>query len=182
MNSYVRQTDEDEEPRLRRPPCRTIQSDIFGGLLAVMLCLVFNVSAAGVLFGHGALRPYESEGVVLTILATASSLAVLVLTSPLPVVTSADAFVAAMFAQQMQSVKEDDVEPFAMQIAALAILSLMLGGMMWVLGAAQAGKLVQFLPTPVMAGYLAAVGYILLESASFMTTGCSLLDLSLIHI
>ena len=50
MNSYVRQTDEDEEPRPRRPPCRTIQSDIFGGLLAVMLCLVFNVSAAGVLW------------------------------------------------------------------------------------------------------------------------------------
>ena len=57
----------------------------------------------------------------------------------------------------------------------------MLGAALWVLGAAQAGKLVQFLPSPVMSGYLAAIGYVVLNSAVTMTAGCALVEVECLY-
>ena len=43
-------------------------------------------------------------------------------------------------------------------------------------GVLRVGNLVQFVPSPVMAGYQASIGYLLLNSAATLSSGCSLLQ------
>ena len=58
-------------------------NDAVGGTLAVMLCLTFNVAAAGVLFAEGdPLEAYMADGVVMATTATGCSMLVLLLVSP----------------------------------------------------------------------------------------------------
>ena len=117
-----------------------------------------------------------SNGVVLAFVTTCSTGAVMLLLSPLPIVTGGDAFLAAMYGREMKPALLDQDEPFATLVVSMAMCSLFLGVTFWVLGAAQAGKLVQFLPSPVMQGFLAAMGYVMIDSAAAMTTGCGLLE------
>jgi len=156
---------------------RQIQADIFAGALAALLVVVFNVIIAGVVFTPGdELSDSMSNGVVLAFVTTCSTGAVMLLLSPLPIVTGGDVFLAAMYGREMKPALLDQDEPFATLVVAMAMCSLFLGVTFWALGAAQAGKLVQFLPSPVMQGYLAAMGYVMIDSAAAMTTGCGLLE------
>ena len=165
---------QDGATSLRR---RQIQADIFAGALAALLVVVFNVITAGVVFTPGdELEDSMSNGVVLAFVTTCSTGAVMLLLSPLPIVTGGDVFLAAMYGREMKPTLLDQDEPFATLVVAMAMCSLFLGVTFWALGAAQAGKLVQFLPSPVMQGYLAAMGYVMIDSAAAMTTGCCLLE------
>ena len=171
------------EEQVKPPPSATslrrrqIQADIFAGALAALLVVVFNVITAGVVFTPGdELEDSMSNGVVLAFVTTCSTGAVMLLLSPLPIVTGGDVFLAAMYGREMKPTLLDQDEPFATLVVAMAMCSLFLGVTFWALGAAQAGKLVQFLPSPVMQGYLAAMGYVMIDSAAAMTTGCCLLE------
>lgn len=171
------------EEQVKPPPSATslrrrqIQADIFAGALAALLVVVFNVIIAGVVFTPGdELEDSMSNGVVLAFVTTCSTGAVMLLLSPLPIVTGGDVFLAAMYGREMKPTLLDQDEPFATLVVAMAMCSLFLGVTFWALGAAQAGKLVQFLPSPVMQGYLAAMGYVMIDSAAAMTTGCCLLE------
>jgi SulP family sulfate permease len=154
-----------------------VRADIIAGSLAALMVLVFNVITAGVVFSPGdQLEDSMSDGVVLTLLATCSTTLVLLLCSQLPMVTGGDVFLAAMYGHHIKGALLDVDEPFATLVVAMSVCSLLLGIMCWVMGTLQAGKLVQFLPTPVMTGYLAAIGYVMLDSAAVMAAGCSLLE------
>ena len=164
-------------PRVNSHRRRQMQADILAGVLTALLVMVFNVIIAGVVFSPGdELEDSMSDGVVLAMLTTCSTLAVMLLLSPLPIVTGGDVFLAAMIGRHMNPSLLDEDEPFATLISSMAMCSLFLGATFWALGAAQAGKLVQFLPSPVMSGYLAAVGYVMLDSAAVMAAGCGLLE------
>ena len=169
------------EERAKPPPATThshrqqMQADIFAGALAALLVVVFNVIIAGVVFSPGdELSDSMSNGVVLAFVTTCSTGAVMLLLSPLPIVTGGDVFLAAMYGRHMKPELLDQDEPFATLVVAMAMCSFFLGVTFWALGAAQAGKLVQFLPSPVMQGYLAAMGYVMIDSAAAMATGCGL--------
>ena len=170
----------DEEvrpPSANRLRLRQILADIRAGLVAAPLVVAFNAIIAGMIFSPGdELEDSMSNGVVLAFVTTCSTGAVMLLLSPLPIVTGGDAFLAAMYGREMKPALLDQDEPFATLVVSMAMCSLFLGVTFWVLGAAQAGKLVQFLPSPVMQGYLAAMGYVMIDSAAAMTTGCGLLE------
>ena len=170
----------DEEvrpPSANRLRLRQILADIRAGLVAAPLVIAFNAIIAGMIFVPGdELEDSMSNGVVLAFVTTCSTGAVMLLLSPLPIVTGGDAFLAAMYGREMKPALLDQDEPFATLVVSMAMCSLFLGVTFWVLGAAQAGKLVQFLPSPVMQGFLAAMGYVMIDSAAAMTTGCGLLE------
>ena len=163
----------DEEvrpPSANRLRLRQILADIRAGLVAAPLVIAFNAIIAGMIFSPGdELEDSMSNGVVLAFVTTCSTGAVMLLLSPLPIVTGGDAFLAAMYGREMKPALLDQDEPFATLVVSMAMCSLFLGVTFWVLGAAQAGKLVQFLPSPVMQGYLAAMGYVMIDSAAAMT-------------
>lgn len=72
---------------------------------------------------------------------------------------------------------ESGVEaPMATLVVGMALSSFMLGAFEVLLGAARFGRAVQFVPSPVIAGFIASMGYIQLDLSSKMVTGCSILN------
>ena len=127
-------------PLALRLRLRQILADIRAGLVAAPLVVAFNAIIAGMIFSPGdELEDSMSNGVVLAFVTTCSTGAVMLLLSPLPIVTGGDAFLAAMYGREMKPALLDQDEPFATLVVSMAMCSLFLGVTFWVLGAAQAG-------------------------------------------
>lgn len=56
-------------------------------------------------------------------------------------------------------------------LAILGVSSLVTGGLFWITGRMRLGKLMRFLPFPVVAGFLAGSGWLLVSGAMFVLTG-----------
>ena len=187
MGGFTRLIDEDEglPPPTRAPSYSTttrlkkLLPDVSAGLVSTLLVLVLNVSGAGLVCADAALRPHVDILVVLSLMCTAVSTAVLACLSPTVVVVNIDAFGASQFyhmARHIVAHEPAPAAPFCTTLVAMAVASLIIGLCFLLLGVLKAGKAVQFLPSPVMAGYLASVGYVLVDSASTFLTECPLID------
>uniref|UniRef100_A0A6S9X590 STAS domain-containing protein n=1 Tax=Chrysotila carterae TaxID=13221 RepID=A0A6S9X590_CHRCT len=151
-----------------------------GGALSAMTVVVLNVLAASAIFHQGyAYAAYVGHGMVISMLVAAVGPIVLLALSKLPVIYCADTFVAALFSDMAASIlTKNPKAPWATLCASMALSTALMGVSEWLLGALQVGKVVQFVPTPVMTGYLASIGYILLDSCTKMVTGCGILNVT----
>eukprot|EP00965_Chrysotila_dentata_P047521 1575905-Pleurochrysis_carterae.AAC.2 len=145
-----------------------------------MTVVVLNVLAASAIFHQGyAYAAYVGHGMVISMLVAAVGPIVLLALSKLPVIYCADTFVAALFSDMAASIlTKNPKAPWATLCASMALSTALMGVSEWLLGALQVGKVVQFVPTPVMTGYLASIGYILLDSCTKMVTGCGILNVT----
>ena len=93
-------------------------------------------------------------------------------------VTVADSFMAVLFATTADNIAASrGVEAdFGTLAAAMCLSAVFLGAGNVAVGYMRVCNVVQFVPTPVMAGYQASIGYLLLDSASTLASGCSLLN------
>jgi SulP family sulfate permease len=155
-------------------------SELMGGLLSTMLVLVLNVTYAGVIMGGNiAYQPFVAHGISMCLACTAISNTWLIFARRnLPFITVADSFMAVLFATTADRIVaagggEADLGTLA---AAMCFSAVFLGVGYVAVGFLQVCNVVQFVPTPVMAGYQASIGYLLLDSASTLASGCSLLN------
>lgn len=155
-------------------------AELMGGLLATILILVLNVTYAGVVMGgNTAFQPYLSHGISMCLGCTCiSNMWLLFFRRNLPFVTVADSFMAVLFATTADNIAASrGVEAdFGTLAAAMCLSAVFLGAGYVAVGYMRVCNVVQFVPTPVMAGYQASIGYLLLDSASTLASGCSLLN------
>ena len=173
-----------DESRLAQEESAGTVAELMGGLLTTVLVLVLNVTYAGVVMGgNAAMTPYLAHGISMCLASTAlSNLWLLFARRNLPFVTVGDSFMAVLFATTTDNIiksktdgsSEGDTAAFGTLAAAMALCSIFLAVSYIAVGYAQVCNVVQYVPTPVMSGYQASIGYLLLDSASTLASGCSL--------
>ena len=181
-------TDNGEEAGAPRPPSslpgheekpsqeQTSPSVEFaGGTLLSILILVLNVTYAGVVMGGSlAFLPFLSHGIAMCFACTAcSNLWLLMFRRNMPFITVADSFMAVLFATTAENIVKkggDGTSLLGTLAASMIMCSLVLGAGYVAVGVARVCNVVQFVPSPVMAGYQASIGYLLLDSASTLAS------------
>ena len=140
--------------------CRELCVLAVPGLLTTLLVLVLNVATAGLIVSDPTLREYTGEAVVMTLASTALGLLVVLPSrSSVPAVLNADAFMAALYANMASDIVRDERvhSPLGTLGAAMAVTSVLAGAFFLLLAFSHSGRAVQFLPSPVVAGYIASV-------------------------
>jgi SulP family sulfate permease len=165
------------EPRL---PLRVVMRDILGGTAAGVLTVSFGLSYALLIFG-GPLAPYLSYGVAATFIASAILAAVIGVGSSLPfAIAGPDSSTAAMTGILASSIVERMLatDPSAPVLPAvlitLAMTTVLTGVVLCCFGMTRMGRAIRYVPYPVVGGFLAATGCLILLGAVRVITGYSL--------
>jgi sulfate permease, SulP family len=164
-------------PRL---PLRVVMRDILGGTAASVLTVSFGLSYALLIFG-GPLSPYLSYGVAATFIASAILAAVIGVGSSLPfAIAGPDSSTAAMTGILASSMVERmrATDPSAPVLPAvlitLAMTTVLTGVVLCCFGMTRMGRAIRYVPYPVVGGFLAATGCLILLGAVRVITGHSL--------
>ena len=153
--------------------------NIGGGLAASLLSLAYCFSYGAFIFS-GPLQPFLSQGVAAALITAAVTATMIALTSGFQsAVAGPDSNTTALLAAMMVVLAPaissmGPNEALALAMAALAVATLLTGLALFLLGWLQLGKLIRFIPYPVVAGFLAATGWLMLSGAVNMTTGLPL--------
>ncbi|NEO86026.1 MAG: SulP family inorganic anion transporter [Spirulina sp. SIO3F2] len=143
-------------------------SSLLAGLVTGVIGVIRGISYAALIFA-GDLADFLNVGVGLAIYSTAAISVVVALSSSLPGMiatplaapTAVLAVLAAAIAAQMSQ-----APTFAMVntvVAAIGLGSLLTGVFLWLLGRLQGGKAVSFVPYPVVGGFMAGTGLLLVR-------------------
>ena len=154
--------------------------EVVPALLTGLLSIIVNVGAAGIVFHEGTpLGAHAADAITLALLCTTAGSAAYALTSGCPALVQTDAFMGTFFLSMATRITDNPAgpeRPFGTVAVAMAMVSAMTGLAYLLMGAAKVGRLVQYVPTPVISGYLASIGYLLLNGTAQMVTGCSTVD------
>ena len=165
--------------RLQPPPASagTLPANIGAGLLSSVVMLCYALSYAALIFS-GDLAQYQHAGVLVTLMSCVVAASVIALCSSIKFsIGGPDGNSAAILAGMASGMAADMTVPggghdlLMTLLAALALSSLVSGALLYGLGAARGSTLIQFLPYPVMGGYLAGTGYLLLAGSFRVLTG-----------
>lgn len=149
--------------------------DLISGAVVSLVSIAFYVSAATLLF-QGPLRPHLSTaigaalfgGALLAIFQAARGSLELASVGPepvtVPVIAGLTAWVAAQCSPQ-------SLLPTA--VAALGVTALCIGLVWFVLGRMRAGDVIRYIPYPVIGGFLASVGWLMLAGGVAVVLGRS---------
>lgn len=162
-----------------KPYSAALAPNIGAGLLSSVIMLCYALSYAALIFS-GALAPYLHSGVLVTLMCCVVVAPVIALGSSMRfMIGGPDGNSAAILAGMASGIAADlalgagqDLLPTL--LAALTLSSLLSGVLLYLLGATRGSALIQFLPYPVMGGYLAGTGYLLLSGSFRVLTGVSL--------
>ena len=145
------------------------------GLVASLLSLAYCLSYGALIFS-GPLEPFLHQGVAAALI-TAATVGCLVawMSGIRTAIAGPDSNTAAPLATMIAGLTASlgsTAPPQALKLAmgALASTTALTGVILWFLGWRRLGKLARFLPYPVVAGFLAATGWLLLVSAVRMST------------
>ena len=150
-------------PTAAGPTLAGLLGDVRGGLVASTTCLAFSVSN-GALIYSAAVPALLGVGIAAGFLTTALSAIVIALTSTFrPVVATANSATAAPIGAIVVStapvLSHLPPETAAATIVALvAVVTSITGLALLLLGATKLGKIVRFLPFPVVAGFMGVTG------------------------
>ncbi len=163
-----------------RLPLSVILKDVLGGSAASVLTVTFGLSYSLLIFG-GPLSPYLSYGVAATFIASAILAAVIAVGSSLPfAISGPDSSTAAMTGILATSVVERMlvVDPTAPLLPAvlitLAVTTILTGIVLCCFGMTRMGRAIRYVPYPVVGGFLAATGCLILLGAVRVITGQTL--------
>jgi SulP family sulfate permease len=145
-----------------------------------LLEIVLAVSFAALIFS-GDLNAFVADGIGLALVGAAICGLFVALLSSLPGTVSGNqdvpaaimATAAAGIVGGMPADASSD-EIFATIITAIILTTLLTGAFFWALGRFKLGALVRFLPYPVIGGFLAGTGWLLISGAMSMMTGGTL--------
>jgi SulP family sulfate permease len=153
--------------------------NVGGGLIASLLLLASAFSNGALIF-TGTLQPFLGQGVAAALITTAVTTIFIALTSNFPSalagpIGNTSALLAAVMitlAPVMSAMPP--AQALALALAGLGSAALLTGLALFLLGWRRLGKMVRFVPYPVVAGFLAATGWLIMSGAIRMATGVSL--------
>jgi sulfate permease, SulP family len=156
---------------------RAALKDVLGGSAASVLTVTFGLSYALLIFA-GPLAPYLSYGVAATFISSAVLAAVIGVGSSLPfAVAGPESSTAAMTGILASSMVERIIaaDPSAPLLApvllTLAIATVVTGVVLCGCGMTRMGRAIRYVPYPVVGGFLAATGCLVLLGAVRVITG-----------
>jgi len=158
-------------------PLGVLLKDVLGGSAASVLTVTFGLSYSLLIFG-GPLAPYLSYGVAATFISSAILAAVIALGSSLPfAVSGPDSSTAAMTGILATSMVERIVaaDPSAPVLPSvlitLAVATILTGVVLCCFGMTRMGRAIRYVPYPVVGGFLASTGCLILLGAVRVITG-----------
>jgi len=159
----------------------SLYADIGAGLLSAMVMLCYALSYGALIFS-GSLDQFLHAGVLVTLVTCVVVTPIIALGSSIrftiggPDGNSAAilAVLAAGIAADMAATHAGSGALMVTLLAALALSTVLSGVLLYMLGASHCAALIQFLPFPVIGGYLGGTGYLLLSGAFRVLTGASL--------
>ena len=158
---------------------RQLLVSLTAGALAGILTIIIQISLAALIFS-GPLADHLAPGLGLTLWGAVAMNITVALTSSRPgMVTYPQEAPAAVIALLAAAVAANlprtatDEAIFATVVAAIALAAFLTGACFWVLGHFQLGTLIRFLPYPVVGGFLAGTGWLLVQGAVGMMAGIS---------
>lgn len=138
------------------------------GLLSGLLCVVFTLSAVALMFS-GPLAPHLAVGLGLMLLATTVHVLVVGALSSyrgtVAGIASAEIVVLALIVDDVAlhpAVAAQPGSQLPTVLAVIALASLLTGLAYQLVGTARLGKLIRYIPHPVMGGFVAGIGWLLL--------------------
>ncbi|MGB3615473.1 MAG: SulP family inorganic anion transporter, partial [Elainellaceae cyanobacterium] len=165
-------------------PSKLVPS-LAAGMLTGIIGVIRAISYAAIIFS-GSLSAHLHVGVGIAIFSSAIISAVVALTSSLPGIiatplaapTAVIAVLAAGIAETLSD-RADPQEVLITVVAAIALGTILTGLVLWGLGALKWGEAVQVIPYPVVGGFMAGTGWLLVQGALKVMTGK---ELSLGHL
>ena len=155
---------------------RTLRN-VGGGLIASLLLLASAFSNGALIF-TGPLQPFLGQGVATALLITTAVTTIFVaLTSNFPsAIAGPLGSTAALLAAVMVTLAPvlsamPPAQALALAIAGLGGAALLTGLALFALGWRRLGKFIRFVPYPVVAGFFAAIGWLIVSGAIRMATG-----------
>jgi hypothetical protein len=127
--------------------------EILAGAMSSILILVMTVGAASMVFHEGQLGAHRANGVAMGLLANLVG----TLCHDIPVMLAQDVFMCTFFATMAANLLQSHPDmgaPFGTVAVAMGTASALQGVTFFLLGALRVGRAVQFVPTPVVSGYL----------------------------
>ncbi|MGY3449281.1 SulP family sulfate permease [Bradyrhizobium sp. USDA 4353] len=151
--------------------------DIFGGAAASVLTITYGLSYSLLIFA-GPLAAYLGQGIGITFMVSAVMALVLGLGSSLPFAIGApDSSTAAVTAILAASLAERVIatdpaaSPFMPVVITLGLTSLVTGLVLWACGISRVGRMIRYVPYPVVGGFLGATGALIVIGAIGVITG-----------
>lgn len=156
----------------------SIFSSFVAGTITGIIGVIRAISYAALIFS-GSLAIHLNVGVGIAIFSSAAISIVVALTSSLPGMiatplaapTAVLAILAAKIAATLATESISNPEILMTVVAAIALGSLLTGATLWVLGTIRGGNALQFIPYPVVGGFMAATGWLLIRGAIQVMTG-----------
>src|SRR5262245_57877692 len=150
--------------------------NVFAGAMSGTLVITFGSSLAALIF-TGDLVQHLHSGIGLTLLGSAVICAVVALGSSFRAAVAAPqentaviiAIVAASIHSRMQFQSGDDALPTV--IVAFGLTSLITGALFLALGLLHLGSIIRFIPYPVVGGFLAGTGWLLVQGSISVMSG-----------
>ena len=154
----------------------SIFSSFVAGTITGIIGVIRAISYAALIFS-GSLAVHLNVGVGIAIFSSAAISIVVALMSSLPGMiatplaapTAVLAILAAQIANSLADANSTDV--LMTVVTAIALGSLVTGATLWLLGTVRGGNALQFIPYPVVGGFMAATGWLLVRGAAQVMTG-----------
>ena len=154
--------------------------DLTGGAVSTLVMLCYAMSLGTMIFSADLAR-YAVLGVPTALVSCVVTALVIALTSSMRLNiggpdSNATAFLAGVAAGVASSVRADGGSPQTLLLTvliAIALCSIVTGLVLYAIGSTKRSRSLQFLPYPVVGGFLAGTGYLLLAGAFRVLTGAS---------
>jgi SulP family sulfate permease len=157
---------------------RSLTADLMAGAIVAALNIALAVSFAAVLF-QGELRGGFAIGLWALLLSMVVTGVVVNLMTSLPPISAGPdtpvvavlTLLAASVASQVLASGAGTASAVKHALLALSLMTLLAGAVMFLIGALRWGRLLRFVPYPVVGGFLAATGWLLIVSNYKVITG-----------
>ena len=158
-----------------------LPGDLAAGAVSALVMLSYAMSLGTMIFSADLAR-YAMLGVPTALVSCVVTALVIALTSSMRLNiggpdSNAAAFLAGVAAGVASSVRADGGSPQTLLLTvliAIALCSIVTGIVLYAIGSSKRSRSLQFLPYPVLGGFLAGTGYLLLAGAFRVMTGESL--------
>lgn len=171
-----------DSSRVEQSPAATVATtgqvaaDIMAGLVIGLLFVIVSMSDAALIFSGG-LAPYVSRGIALALIGTFILCLVVALGSSHPLGTAASQETSAIVLVGVgvslvgMVTARDPQRLVPTVLVTIALASVATGLCFFAIGALRAGRLIRFVPFPVIAGFLAGTGWQLAVGALIVAAG-----------
>ncbi|MBN1664374.1 MAG: SLC26A/SulP transporter family protein [Deltaproteobacteria bacterium] len=156
-------------------------TSLTAGLISGVLTITMGIAFAALIFS-GPLSGFVSRGISLILLSALIIGVVVALTSsysgtvarPHEIPAAILALIAGIIVSHMPPAASGSEEAFITVVAAIALTSMATGLFFLILGSFKAGNLIRFIPYPVIGGFLAGTGLLLVKGALGVMTDATI--------